>query len=106
MFFNVMRIYPSRDEIEGIRAFLAGVLGPTRVQPGCLGCTLATESEPEALLYMEIWDSKADLLRRLRSESYSKVLATLDLSTRKPDLSVYEVIDQHGIELIEDARKT
>ena len=82
-----------------------GLLGPTRVQPGCLGCTVATESEPEALLYTEIWESKADLLHRLRSEKYSKVLETLELSTRKPDLCVYEVVEQHGMELIENARK-
>jgi quinol monooxygenase YgiN len=104
MFLTIMRIYPSEDETEAIRGFLVGLLGPTRVQPGCLGCTLATESEPDAILYTEIWESKEDLLNRLRSEKYSKVLATLELSTRKPDLCVYEVIDQHGMELIENAR--
>jgi len=105
MFLTMVRIYPSADEIEVIRGFLVGLLGPTRVQPGCLGCTLATESEPEALLYTEIWESKADLLHSLQSEKYSKVLATLELSTRKPDLCVYEVVEQHGMELIENARK-
>jgi quinol monooxygenase YgiN len=105
MFLTMVRIYPSADEIDALRGFLVGLLGPTRVQPGCLGCTLATESEPDALLYTEIWESKADLLCRLQSEPYSKVLATMELSTRKPDLFVYEVIDQHGIELIEKARR-
>ena len=105
MFLTMVRIYPSADEVEVIRGFLVGLLGPTRVQPGCLGCTLATESEPEALLYTEIWESKADLLHSLQSEKYSKVLATLELSTRKPDLCVYEVVEQHGMELIENARK-
>jgi len=104
MFLTIVRIYPSADDREVVRGFLAGLLGPTRVQPGCLGCTLATESEPDALLYTEIWESKADLLHRLQSEKYSKVLATLELSTRKPDLCVYEVIDQHGMELVENAR--
>jgi len=105
MFLTMVRIYPNPDEIEAIRGFLVGLLGPTRVEPGCLGCTLAMESEPDALLYTEIWESKADLLHRLQSEKYSKVLATLELSTRKPDLCIYEVIDQHGMELIENARK-
>jgi quinol monooxygenase YgiN len=105
MFLTMVRIYPNADEIDSLRGFLTGLLGPTRVQPGCLGCTLATESEPDALLYTEIWESKADLLRRLQSEKYSKVLATMELSTRKPDLCVYEVVDQHGMELIENARR-
>jgi quinol monooxygenase YgiN len=105
MFLTMVRIYPSPGEIEAIRGFLVGLLGPTRVLPGCLSCTLATESEPDAILYTEIWESKADLLNRLQSEKYSKVLETLELSTRKPDLCVYEVIEQHGLELIENARK-
>jgi quinol monooxygenase YgiN len=106
MFLTMVRIYPSADEMEAVRGFLVGLLGPTRVQPGCLGCTLATESEPDALLYMEIWESRTDLLHRLQSAKYSMVLATMELSTRKPDLCVYEVIDQHGMELIEIARHT
>ena len=105
MFLTMVRIYPSADEADAIRGFLVGLLGPTRVQPGCLGCTLATESEPDALVYTEIWASKVELLHRLRSEKYSKVLAAMELSTREPDLCVYEVIDRHGMELIENARK-
>jgi quinol monooxygenase YgiN len=104
MFLTLVRIFPSAKELEAVRLFLMGLLEPTRVQPGCLGCTLATESDPEALLYMETWQSMEHLLPRLRSEEYGKVLATMELSTSKPDVWIYEISNEQGLELIERAR--
>jgi quinol monooxygenase YgiN len=104
MFLTLVRIYPSLNELEAVRAFLMGLVEPTRVQPGCLACTIATESEPDALVYMESWESTDDLLRRLRSDDYSKILAMMELSTRKPDVWVYEVRDPQGLEFIEKIR--
>ena len=104
MFLTLVRFYPRPDRQDAVRRFLAGILGPTRVQPGCLGCTLATESDPDALLYMEIWESEADLLKRLRSDGYARVLATMELSTTKPEVCIYEVISHRGLEWIENLR--
>jgi quinol monooxygenase YgiN len=104
MFLTMVRIFPHADEEDAVRVFLAGVLGPTRVQPGCLSCTIATETDPDALLYTESWQSKDDLLRRLKSDEYKKILETMELSTRKPEVCVYEVINQQGLELIEKVR--
>jgi hypothetical protein len=53
---------------------------------------------------METWQSREHLLRRLRSEAYAKVLATMELSTSKPDVWIYEVANEQGLELIEKAR--
>jgi quinol monooxygenase YgiN len=106
MFLTMVRIYPRADEISKVRDFLGGIVGPTRVQPGCLGCTLAIESEPEALFYMETWESKRDLLRRLESAEFSKILETMELSAVKPEVCIYEVVGKHGLELIEDVRTT
>jgi quinol monooxygenase YgiN len=104
MFLTLVRLYPHRDKQDAVRRFLAGILGPTRVQPGCLGCTLATESDPDALLYMEIWESEADLLKHLQSDGYAKVLATMELSTMEPDVCIYEITNHRGLEWIEHLR--
>ena len=104
MFLTLVRLYPCPDKQEAIRQFLAGILGPTRVQPGCLSCTLATESDPDALLYTEIWKSEADLLRHLRSDGYAKVLATMELSTTRPEVCIYEVVNLRGLEWVEQLR--
>jgi quinol monooxygenase YgiN len=106
MFLTLVRIFPDPSERETVKGFLGGILGPTRVQPGCLSCTLATESEPEAILYMEEWESRRDLLRRLESPEFSKVLTAMELSAVKPEVSIYEVVRKHGMELIEEVRTT
>ena len=100
----MVRIFPRASEEEAVRALLAEALGLTRAQPGCLGCTVATEFDPPAILYMEIWQSRNDLMTRLHSAEYAKILATMNLSTTKPDISIYEIIDQRGLEMIETIR--
>jgi|PlaIllAssembly_1097288.scaffolds.fasta_scaffold761458_1 quinol monooxygenase YgiN len=104
MFLTIVRIFPSAEDREAVREFLVNVLGPTRVQPGCLDCTLAMDSDSDALLYMETWESKDDLLRRMQSDAYGKILATMELSAKKPEVCVYEVVNQQGLELIESVR--
>jgi quinol monooxygenase YgiN len=105
MFLTMVRVYPNAAESESVRRFLLGVLGPTRVQPGCLACTLASESEPEALLYMETWQSMDDLLKRLQSAEFGKVLEAMESSACEPEFSVFELANQHGLELIERVRR-
>jgi quinol monooxygenase YgiN len=103
MYLNMVRIYPDPAHQESLMRFLLGRLGPTRVQPGCLSCTLASESEPEALLYMETWESRETLLSHLRSAEFGKILEAMESSARKPDFLVYESIDREGIELLQQA---
>lgn len=104
MHLTVLRLYPVSADREPVWKFLEGVAGPTRVQPGCLGCTLALEFEPKALLYLEMWESPADLLRRLRSAEFGKILEAMESSVCAPEFSVYELINQHGLELIKRVR--
>jgi quinol monooxygenase YgiN len=105
MFLTLVRIFPQADEKVAVHGFLAGILGPTRVQPGCLGCTLAQESDPDALLYMENWKSEDDLMRRLQSDEYAKVLSALELSTSRPELCIYEVIEKKELDFVDSVRK-
>lgn len=106
MYLTLVRIFPNADKADALRRFLEGLLGPTRVQQGCLGCTLALESQPDALLLMESWHSEADLLRRLRSDEYAMVLESMELSAARPEVLIYEVAGQRGLELIESARQS
>ena len=106
MYLTLVRLFPDTEKRDAVQRFLEGMLGPTRVQQGCLGCTLAVEYHPDALLLMESWHSEEDLLRRLRSDEYAKVLATMELSSTKPEVLIYEVTGQRGLELIERARES
>jgi len=104
MYLTVLRLFPSSADKEALWKFLEGIVGPTRVQPGCLGCRLASESEPDTFLYLETWESMADLLRRLQSGEFGKVLEAMESSARAPEFSVYELINPRGLELIERVR--
>jgi quinol monooxygenase YgiN len=104
MYLTLVRLFPDAEQRDAVQRFLEGMLGSTRVQQGCLGCTLAVEAHPEALLLVESWQSEEDLLRRLRSDEYTKVLATMELSSAKPEVLIYDVARQSGLELIEQAR--
>ena len=104
MFLTIVRIFPSANEKEAVRGFLGALLRPVRAQPGCLGCSLSTEMDPDALVLSESWDSEKDLVRRLQSTGYAKVLATMEMSMRKPEVFIYEVVRQNGLELIERVR--
>ena len=104
MYLTVLRLFPSSADKEALWKFLEGIVGPTRVQPGCLGCRLASESEPDTFLYLETWESMADLLRRLQSGDFGKVLEAMESSARAPEFSVYELTNPQGLELIERVR--
>jgi quinol monooxygenase YgiN len=104
MFLTIVRIFPNPDEKETIRGFLGALLRPVCAQLGCLGCSLAIESDPEALVLIETWESEKDLVHRLQSDGYAKVLATMELSIKKPQVIIYEVVSQHGMESIEKVR--
>ena len=55
-------------------------------------------------MFMETWASKDDLLRRVRSNGYAKILTTMEISLSKPDVHVYEIVKQQGLEFIEGVR--
>jgi hypothetical protein len=55
---------------------------------------------------MESWQSRRELLMRLESAEFSKVLRALELSATNPEVSIYEVVRKHGLELIEEVRTT
>jgi quinol monooxygenase YgiN len=104
MFLTIVRIFPFANEREAVRGFLGALLRPVSMQRGCLGCSLSIELDPDALLLIETWESKEDLLRRLQSDGYANVLATMEMSTKKPEVSIYEVVNHDGLELIESVR--
>jgi len=54
---------------------------------------------------METWESMDDLLRRLQSVEFGKVLEAMESSACAPEFSVFELTHQQGLELIERVRK-
>jgi quinol monooxygenase YgiN len=104
---STVRVFPSRDERREVLGILRSVQGPTEAQPNCQSCRIYEEDGFEhAILYMERWDSETDFERHVRSELYRRILAALEVSQKRPEISFDYASKTRGMDLIEDLRNT
>jgi quinol monooxygenase YgiN len=105
MVVGTLRIPMSADRREQVLEVLRSIQGPVRAQPGCTECTIYEEQSPEqAVVLVERWESEAALEAHIRSESYRRILAAIELSGGPPDLRFEQVSASAGMELIERVR--
>jgi quinol monooxygenase YgiN len=92
---------------DGIIRTFRRFIGPTEARPGCLGCRLLQDiSGEDRLLYLEAWEEESDLVRRIRSAQFMKVLAVMELSSEQPELSIQSISRTRGLEAIKSFRQT
>ena len=61
--------------VEGLHFLVAS----TRLEPGCIGCS--AWSDPDSTVrYLEDWATEADVRRRVRSESFTSLLAIVEFA--------------------------
>jgi quinol monooxygenase YgiN len=90
---------------EELRRALRALIGPIRVEPGCLGCHLYADVEqPHALTLVEEWATDADVERRLRSDDYRLLLQLMELSPHPPKISFHVIELTQGLDRIQQAR--
>lgn len=88
-----------------VRRELAALVGPIRVQPGCLRCELLLDAaNPSAVELIEEWGSRTDLDRHLRSDDCRRLLAAADLAAEPPSFRIDTFATREGIEAIAAAR--
>src|SRR5436305_8933103 len=81
------------------------LLGPVRVQPGCLGCAVYQEvGEGDGLLYVEEWETPEQLQHHMRSARYQRLLAIMEASARPPVLRYHLISCTRGSEYLETVR--
>ncbi len=84
---------------------LRSLIGPTRVETGCMGCYLYQDvNDQYAVTWMEQWNSQDDLNCHLRTPQYKRILAALDMSDVQPEIRFDTVVETKGMQLIEEAR--
>ena len=106
MIIGTVRILPPPDRRADVLEVLRSVQGPVRAQPGCIACDIYEEVGLEpAILFIERWDSGAALETHLRSETYRRILAAIELSGLQPDVRFEHVSATDGMELIERSRR-
>ena len=81
------------------------IIGPTIVQPGCIGCKFYQDlDDPDAVLFVEEWESRASLDEHLKSDSFRIVLSLMELSENAPEIKINTIAKTEGIEAIEAVR--
>ncbi len=83
------------------------VAGPLEAQPGCQTCRILADVRSEGLLSLMVaWGTEEDLERHIRSELFWKVLALMEISSRKPEIRFHTVSRTDGLESLERIRGT
>ena len=95
---------PERDG-RRIATALRVLIIPTRLEPGCVSCTLWTElGEDFRVQYEERWCSEKAMRQRVLSDAFTKLLEVLEASPRRPTVEFDFVSKRMGLEYIENVR--
>ncbi len=105
MITATLRIVVGQDKKAEVNRLLRSLVGPTRVEPGCISCRHYHEADdPNIITWIEEWRAEDDLKRHLKSPRYKKILAALDMSDCQPDVRFNTVVETAGLQLIAEAR--
>ncbi|BCS52902.1 putative quinol monooxygenase [Geobacter sp. SVR] len=107
MLLSKVKISPVAGKRQEILDILQSVRGPTLAASGCLESSIFEEHDDEfSIVYMEEWQSRAEMIVHIRSPLYSRVLKAMELSGRQPEIRFYDVSATEGLDLIECARSS
>jgi quinol monooxygenase YgiN len=105
MILVTLSISPPPDRREEMVEVFWMLLGPVRVEPGCLACGLHEEvGDGGAFLYVEEWETAEQLERHMRSARYERLLAVMEASARPPVLRYHTISGSKGLEYLQAVR--
>jgi quinol monooxygenase YgiN len=81
------------------------LMGPTRVEPGCLGCLVWEEIEADTTLrYAEEWATEADMRRRVLSDRFTSLLGVMEAASEPPQIQFAFVTMTRGLDYVAEVR--
>jgi quinol monooxygenase YgiN len=104
MIISLVKITPTPAKKSEALELINYIVGPTRVNPGCLDCSIYEGDADGSILFIEKWHGRAELNEHIRSNSYMSILTAMELSTLPPVISVSESMEPDGMELIKKLR--
>jgi quinol monooxygenase YgiN len=87
---------------EVVAAFRFLMVG-TRLEPGCLGCSVWAEPD-STVHYVEEWTTEADLRRRVASDGFTSVLSLVEAAQEPPRVRFDFVSSTRGLEYVAEVR--
>lgn len=101
MIVITLRVLFSPENRRDGLGILRAVIGPIQGEPGFIRFNLYQDVDDEnAVTFEEVWNSQADLDRRICSELYRHMLAVMDLSLEPPEIDFQTVSSGSGMEKI------
>jgi quinol monooxygenase YgiN len=102
MILATLKIAVAPDRRAGVVEVFSSLLGPVRVEPGCLFCELYQDASNDGdILYVEEWETSEQHERHMRSARYERLLAIMEASENPPVLRYYSISDVRGLEYLE-----
>jgi quinol monooxygenase YgiN len=84
-------------------AVLRSLVGPVRSEPGCHATRfLRSDGEPTKMTWVEEWRTEDDFERRLRSQTFRRLLAVIELAVNKPVVEIDRVAWRRQFDLVEE----
>jgi quinol monooxygenase YgiN len=96
-----MEIEPQsvREAVQVLRS----LLGPVRAEPGCSATRLLRDLDDErAVTFVEEWRDGASLQRHLRTATFRRILAVMELAAAAPTVEIDEITSRRGIDMVEE----
>ena len=100
MIISQVKITPHPAKKREALDLMNYMLGPTRVIPGCIDCSIYEGAADGSILFIEQWQSRAELNEHIKSSSFMSILTAMELSTSPPEISVSESTELDGMEFI------
>ena len=83
---------------------LRSLMTLTRLEPGCLTCTVCSDLE-STLRYMEEWATELDLERRMRSDPFTSLLAVIEGAEEPPEVRFDFYTLSRGLDYVREIRQ-
>ena len=89
------------EMIETLRSLML----PLQASSGFVSSRLYQEADrPEAICYVEEWQTPEDLDKLIRSSHYTRLLALMEAAAEPPDLRLNWIAEVKGLEYLEAIR--
>jgi len=99
--FAFYRLTHGPEGPHGLIDALRSTLAPSHLDHGCRSARVFREADDSGgVLLVEEWATPADLERHIRTPSFRRVLAVLELSRTAPDVVYVEGARVRGLEWI------
>ena len=104
IFAHIRVTAPGSRRPEIVKA-LRSVIGPTRLEHGCMACDLLEEIDNPGVLHLVArWQTQQDLEDHLRSARYARLLAIAEVSAEPPVIAFHWVTLTKGLSYLAQVR--